>query len=702
MTDRRNFLKLTSMAGAGLLFANTYSKKAYAGSAPSGATAEALRFRQVHLDFHTSEMIEGIAKEFDAEEFAATLKKAYVNSVTAFARDHHGYLYYDSKKHPERIHPFLANKNLLKHQIEACHKQNIRVPIYTTIQWDHYTALRHPEWLVRDENGAPIAFGNTNVFQPGFYNHLDIATPYIDFLKEHLKDLFGSVPVDGLFLDIHHIMPNANQSAIEGMMKKGLDPTKEQVRLLYNLEVTRAYKEDLTAFIRRLDKNCTIFYNSGHVGPHIKETIPYNTHLELESLPSGGWGYMHFPLTVRYARNLGKDLMGMTGKFHTSWGDFHSLKNEAALEFETSMMLAMNAKCSIGDQLHPKGRLDKATYGLIGNAYKKVAEKEPWCEGAKAVTEIGVLTTEEFAGPGMGGRTPEAMMGVVRILQEGAVQFDVLDSESNFDNYNLILLPDVIPVNEKLKGKLQTYLAKGGSLISSYKSGLAPDGKTVALPEMGITLVGDAPYSPDFLVPKGALSKDLPETELVMYMKGMEVKVGTGAEVLVQTNVPYFNREWNHFSSHKHTPSSGKVGYPGVVKKGRSIYFMHPIFSQYNKNAPYWCKQLVLNAINMLQPEPLVTHNGPSGMIVALNEQAAKNRHVLHLLYYTPERRGTDFDIIEDVIPVYTILLSIKNNRKVNSVTLVPQNQSVPFKIVGGRIEFTLKELNGHQMIAFS
>jgi hypothetical protein len=86
------------------------------------------------------------------------------------------------------------------------------VPVYTTIQWDYYTAQRHPEWLVRDENGAPIAFGNTNVFQPGFYNHLDIATDYITFLKAHIRDIFESVPVDGLFLDIHHIMPNATRA----------------------------------------------------------------------------------------------------------------------------------------------------------------------------------------------------------------------------------------------------------------------------------------------------------------------------------------------------------------------------------------------------------------------------------------------------------------------------------------------------------
>ena len=68
---------------------------------------------------------------------------------------------------------------------------------------------------------------------------------------------------------------------------------------------------------------------------------------------------MHFRLTARYARNLGIDCVSHTGKFHTSWGDFHSFKNKAALEFECFRMLALNCKCEIGDQLHPSGKIDE-------------------------------------------------------------------------------------------------------------------------------------------------------------------------------------------------------------------------------------------------------------------------------------------------------------------------------------------------------
>ena len=50
-----------------------------------------LRFRQVHLDFHTSEHIGDVGAEFDENQFIGALKKGHVNSITLFAMCHHGF-----------------------------------------------------------------------------------------------------------------------------------------------------------------------------------------------------------------------------------------------------------------------------------------------------------------------------------------------------------------------------------------------------------------------------------------------------------------------------------------------------------------------------------------------------------------------------------------------------------------------------------
>lgn len=659
-----------------------------------------LRYRQVHLDFHTSGQIPDIGIEFDPEEFASTLKKAHVNSVTCFGRCHHGYIYHETDLFPERIHPLTKRPHLLKEQIEACHKQNIRVPIYVTVQWDEFTAREHPEWLMLDAEGKP--FGNTT-FEPGFYRRLCVLTLYRDFLKKYLSELFEKVPVDGLFLDIVGVLPNANEPSLKAMREKGLNASDISVRRKFYEEVITEFKADLTSFIRKQDKNCTIFYNGGHIGPDIRKSIRSYSHLELESLPSGGWGYLHFPLTSRYARTLGPDVMGMTGKFHTSWGDFHSLKNKAALEFECFSMLALNAKCSVGDQLHPRGKLDNATYELIGSVYKQVVEKEAWCEGAKAVNDIAVFSAEEFLNPDSPeyARVPRQMMGVVRMLQEGQHQFDIIDSHTNFSDYKLLIMPDTIPVNGSLKVKLESYIKNGGKVIASYKSGLSPEGDKFASSLFGIQLKGEAPFSPDFLALNGeGIGKGLPGTELVMYMKGMEV-VPDGAESLVNANVPYFNRTWEHFSSHRHTPSEGEKGYPAVTQQGNVIYFMHPIFTQYASSAPLWCKKIFLNAVEKLLPYPVLKLENPlSSLVATVNHQPEKNRFVIHFLYYIPERRGNSFDVIEDVVPVSNLKAKLNVSEKLRKVSTVPQGRNISFRQTENGISFTLPELMGHQMIA--
>jgi hypothetical protein len=141
------------------------------------------------------------------------------------------------------------------------------------------------------------------------------------------------------------------------------------------------------------------------------------------------------------------------------------------------------------------------------------------------------------------------------------------------------------------------------------------------------------------------------------------------------------------------------VGYPGAVRKGRAIYFAHPIFTQYSANAPRWCKQLFLNALDLLLPEPLVRTDAPTTAMVSLNEQAAENRWVLHLLHYIPERRGREIDTIEDVIPLHDISVSVLAPKPVKAVICAPGGEQLPFAVKDGRIEFTVPHVIGHQMV---
>lgn len=647
------------------------------------------------------------------------LDKAHVNSITCFARCHHGWLYYASKAFPERIHPQLQNKDLLRQQIEACHKRNILVPVYLSVQWDHYTSQRHPEWCILDADGQ---LSGTGPYEAGFYRCLCVNSPYLDFLKAHTKEILDTFDVDGLFCDIVFPFQCSCRHCMTEMIEKGYEPSNENDRIKFGRLVTDRFKDEMTALVRKTNRNCRIFYNEGHIGPAHRAVKDAYSHFELESLPGGAWGYIHFDTTMPYARTLGLDCLSHTGKFHTSWGDFHSFKNRAALEFECFRMLAMNSKCLIGDQLEPNGKICPHVYELIGSVYRQVEKKEPWCSKAKSLTDIGIVTPEAFrhgfTGTEQVGKIAPSMAGIVRMMLESGHQYDVLDAKADFSKYKVVVLPDNVQLGREQAQKIETYLDDGGSLIASFESGMNPAKTAFALKPLGVEFAGDAPIAADgkpargrslgrgaytdYILPDGPIGKNLPTTEHAMYLNGVRVIAEPNCEVLANVIASYFNRSYRRFCSHAQAPSAHKTDYPGIVRNGRAIYFSHPIFTQYYDNAPRWCKQLFLNAIDLLLETPLIRHDGPTTLRVTLNEQTHRNRWVLHLLHYIPERRSQTIEIIEDVIPVSNIKLTLRTNKPVKAVRCVPAEKILEFEQNGSVVEFTVDEVNGHQMVELS
>jgi hypothetical protein len=652
--------------------------------------------RHVHLDFHTPALVGSIACEFDPGQFAKTLKKAKVQSVTCFARCHHGFIYYDSKINPERVHPGLE-RNLLKEQIDACHDAGLKVQVYTTIQWDHYTALQHPEWIVRNKDGS---VKDDRPGYPGFYKPLAINSGYKEFLRNHINEILELFDCDGMFFDIVNPKEDYSQFSLSQMSRLGLDPENEKDRYNFSLHVIHKWMLETTALVHSIKPGILVFYNSGHVSPSIRQAVNAYTHLEIESLPSGGWGYSHLPVCAGYARSLGLEALGMTGKFHTGWGDFHSYKNSAALEFECNRMISLNLKCSIGDQMLPSGRLCSKTYRLIESIYSQIEKKSPWCQEAEVVTETAIMNPEEFKNFKNHNDISNAAIGTSKILQQCGIQYDVIDSQCGFvnDNYKVIILPDEIPVNQSLEKKLNDYLSNGGCLLVSHRSGLDIFQEKF-FAGLGIEYVSPAPYEPDFFYALPGFSDELSDTEYVMYMRGTRVSPNENTKILAHVKKPYCNRTEKDFFSHMHSPVYGEADYPAVVQKKNVIYLAHPVFSIYNKYAPAWCKQIAKAALRRLMPEQLVRTSGPSSLVRTFSKQDQYKRYVLHLLNYIPQRQGQMFDTIEDVIPIYNIDCSIMIPEPAKSVKLVPEDQEISFELKNNRIEFVVPCVNGHQMV---
>jgi hypothetical protein len=671
-----------------------------------------LRYRQIHLDFHTSPHLPGIGEKFDKKRWQETLKAAAVDSITLFSKCHHGWSY-----HPTRVgkmHPHLSF-DLLRAQYEATKEAGINAPVYLSAGVDNLAAEEHPDWRELDKDGR-YADWNPGIFKAGF-RALDFHGPYLDYLCEQIREAVRLFPdCDGIFLDIICQNQSCSRWSLEFMKANGLDPENEEDRKESSRLALEKYYQRTTEAAKSLRADMPILHNSGHIPRGRHDIFPYFSHLELESLPTGGWGYDHFPMSAKYACNLPLDFLGMTGKFHTTWGEFGGYKHPNALRYECAAMLAYGAKCSVGDQLHPSGALDPSTYELIGEAYREVRAKEPWCDGAEQVFDLAILSSEAES---VTHRESLSDEGACRVLLESHFLFGLIDRTMDFARYKALVLPDDIRVDAELKTKLDAYLAQGGKLILSGESGLWKGREEFAL-DLGADYEGLSPYYPpddepnrghDYLLPAQELRASFVNMPQVMYERSHRIRATKG-ESLGQIFDPYFNRTWEHFCSHQHTPNQEQPsGFDCGVRHGNILYFAHPVFRHYRAYGAVAYREFIVKAIRTFMGDTLtLSTNLPSTARITLTEQSQESRLVLHLLYAPTVSRGgvmqlsggnvsggKSVEVIEDLPPLHDIEITLQ--APVKSARLVPQGGDVTLEKSGDRVTLRLPKFSCHQMI---
>ena len=666
-----------------------------------------LNQRQVHLDFHTSEDVKNVGSCFDKSSFQRCLKKGHVNSITLFAKCHHGWMYYPSKA--GKMHPNL-NFDLLSAQLEACREIGVDAPIYLSGGFDNNYYYDHPEdamqWAREAETWEIKATPEGRKYADcrPHYHLLCFNSPYFDKLMGEVREVVETFRPIGIFIDIVAervcYCPHCMKLAKSLGMDTDDDETFRRLAVLTYKKYTDTVREIATS----IKPDIRIFHNGGHIKSGRRALAYTNTHLELESLPTGGWGYDHFPKSAKYASHLGLDYLGMTGKFHLGWGEFGGFKHPNALRYEVALSLAHGAKCSVGDQMHPYAFMDEATYESIGIAYGEAEAVEEYCYGVKPVADIAVLMAESYAS-NIKATDHIADIGACRMLLESHKLFDCIDQDCDFDRYKLIIVPDASPTKEIIE-KLETYVSRGGKIIAS---GAGLPGEKI---DLGAIFKGKCEYKPAYFRPHfNALG--LSPTNYVIYTNLYEIDLKNDARVLGSLVRTFFNRTPEHYTSHRHTPFNPDSTAPVFTVGRDGAYIGFDVFTEYAEIGPLLAKETVIRAIDevLLGKESLKTNLPVSG-VVTLNLQEDKSRYVLHALYATPHKRGGKniyeyagsripvLEVIEDLPLLYNTEFEIALPKRVKRVMLVPENREIKFETENERIKFVLDEFSCKQVVS--
>jgi len=646
-----------------------------------------IRKRQVHLDFHTNGTLP-VGKNFSKEQFQAALKAGHVNSITVFSKCHHGWSYHPTEAN--KIHPEL-DFDLLGAQLEACKEIDVNAPVYISAGFDEKDWEKHPEWRYKRSDDK----ADCDEYESEVHFHLlCFNTEYLDVLCSQIEEVMIKYNPCGIFLDIVAPRFCYCEKCKEDMKNLGLDIENEADRKSFENIVYKKYTDATNAAVRKHSDTATIFHNGGHIPKGDYGIIEANTHLELESLPTGGWGYDHFPLSSAYVRSLkDTDFLGMTGKFHHSWGEFGGFKHPNALIYETALSVANGAGCSIGDQMHPLGEMNMATYNLIGKAYSLIEEKEPWLDGAENVADIAVLSAEALTG----GRDSKADIGANRMLLENNCLYNFVDSTMDFSEYKLLILPDIEILNNETIEKIKAYAKNGGKVIASGKA-LTQNGSFFL--DIGAEYKGENEYKPTYFIP--AFETVCGKTEYIMKCKAFKIETNDCETVAYMQN-PYFNRTKEHFCSHAHAPNNPDENFPGAVVKGNIAYIGWDIFTAYAEHGHICFKELFSEIINrMIGNDLTINVDIPDKAVVTYTRQENEKRNILHLLFAHTTVRGKNTEVIEDTVPLFNVKCSVKCANKPSSISTVPDGVELDFNYANGYVEFIVPKVDIHQIVEIS
>ncbi len=649
-------------------------------------------YRQVHLDFHTSPLIPDVAADFNPEEFADTLSRASVNSVTVFAKCHHGMSYYDTRvgvKHPSlRI-------DLLKEMVDACHRRGIRVAAYYSVCWDSYMGEEHPEWLQVDRSGVPV---RPRPFERPYYSWetLCLNTPYVDYVEAQVREVLSGYDVDGVFLDIVvQRRPGCLCRFCRSSMDRlGMDYADEEELRRHSRMIEERFMARMWRLVRETRPNATLFFNGASNLNMARLAEKYLTHFEIESLPTGPWGYYHFPLYARYLRNFGKPIVGMTGRFHLSWADFGGLKPAAQLVYEAARILAHGAAVSIGDQMHPRGRLDEAVYNTIGEAYRVVERVEELVRGSEPLYEAAILALPRSRGadayvfPEGGFGIDDSLAGAVKILLEEKIQFNVIDHLMDFDRYKLLIIPDFGLLDDNTKQKIAEYISRGGRIIFSYKATLE-DGE-FKIPGIGLNPVDSDRYDVDFIRVGPQISQGIPQGfDIAMYGSGVYTRLEDGV-ALAWIREPYFRRSYKTYTSHTYSPAARDSESPAITlsRDGKILYIYSPIFAAYYKYG-YWLHARILrNCLDLMLKDRLVYPTLPPTSETYLWRR--QDSLIIHLVNYQSMRIGRHPEYMGEYTPYSSLRLRVRTAKEPRRIYSYLDGRELNFNFSAGVVDFVL------------
>ncbi|MBQ2955545.1 MAG: alpha-L-fucosidase [Clostridia bacterium] len=561
------------------------------------------RYRRHLCDMHIEDWSEKFLSEFSPEEYVENLKRAKINNAMLYYQSHVGLCYFPTKVGV--VHKaFIGREHLMRDLVDLCHKNDIRVTGYYSLNYNTAEHDRHPEWRMITQSGiSRRCSGERDDHEPSFASlkarRYGFCCPnnmeYRAFVFEQIDEMMDYFDSDALFFDMpfwpHTCCCEKCRARwakeVGGEMPVSPAPDTKEYALLTERKYAwmGEWVTAVTAHVKAKNPDMPVEHN---YASGISSTSDNGCGEEvcLASDYAGGdlyGGAAEHSFTCKFYRNATRNqpFEYMFSRCKPALRVHTLTKSAVEMKNAVAITAAHHGATLVIDAIDPVGTMDRRVYDRIGDMFDYQAPYEPYFRG-DMIEDVGIYygirSKTSFYGDAYNGKS--CSVCAAGTLARNHIPFGVTGSYHDVMRYPVLIAPMLSQMEEKDNDRLISYVEKGGTL---YISG----GGNRALVETltGGRLTGVTPSDKIYLAPTEAWQEHfgwfnpkypLPFEGLAPVIEGIDAE-----NVAATLTLPYTNGADAAYASIHSDPPGIPTGIPMIVVrkygKGTVIWSAAPI-----------------------------------------------------------------------------------------------------------------------------
>jgi len=688
--------------------------------------------RQIFCDWHMPNFLPEIKIDYD--EYFENIKKTGAKTLIFMAKSAHGNCLFPSKIG-------ITNKtmkgDIFGEIAKRSKKMGLQFIAYYNMVLNNELVKIHPEWRQVNSNFKPLKL----------YGYETFCMSNEDFKEhvcQHMEEIARNYEIDGFFLDLQYFHPDgcfceSCKNKFKETFGCELDAKKFTTARhwlnFYDFQV-----KIRTDFILSAKKRCDaikpnlIWTWNGSGNPSFSIFPDLDIHADFLCTEAHPPDYLAADVNVRYGKASGKPFVLMMPEGQGSWGDW-TLTTPETFKGLSAISISHGGALNIDHVPYPcggyGGKVPAPVWETVTETFNWVEKREKFCADKETVPIVGCLhsiknlkifkaLSKIGKGPNLEleEETHNSEIALTQILMESHIPLDFLNEDSleRLNEYELLILPHIPYVNEKLANQLKEYVRNGGNLLATYQTSLMNEnGKMLSnfsLSDLfGLDLIKTSDYSVSYLdrldnnifssVPKmPLLLKDIeggknPENHVLYCRVHPEARIlGYITDPIIESD---FSKGYHIY--HDHAPPGKCTDYPGIVVnnfgKGKTVFLPVPFFKAYrSKRSPFLKEVLRKVIVEELRVSKKIQVEAPVSVEVVLMQD--EKGWLLHLIHIQKETNSIYLEMFERKEP---IKVRVSPCWKVADIHQCLSGEKIPFKKTGSWIDFMINSIIDHHIV---